>query len=88
MITSKVFLSVIEVVATVTVYVPLSYNAVFFNIKVACPSFFEALLSGLSSPPRVNLRYNNVPLLFLHNTTTLPVKLYVTLSTNVSPKVT
>ena len=87
MITSKVFLSVIEVVATVTVYVPLSYNAVFFNIKVACPSS-EALLSGLSSPPRVNLRYNNVPLLFLHNTPTLPVKLYVTLSTNVSPKVT
>ena len=87
MITSKVFLSVIEVVATVTVYDPLSYNAVFFNFKVACPSS-EALLSGLSSPPRVNLRYNNVPLLFLHNTPTLPVKLYVTLSTNVSPKVT
>ena len=87
MITSKVLLSEVEVVLTSTVYVPLSYNAVFFNIKVACPSS-EALLSGLSSPPRVNLRYNNVPVLFLHATPTCPVKLYVTLSTNVSPKVT
>ena len=87
MITSKVFLSVIEVVATVTVYDPLSYNAVFFNVKVACPSS-EALLSGLSSPSRLVLRYNNVPLSFLHATATCPVKSYVTLSTNVSPKVT
>ena len=63
MITSNVFLSVIEVVATVTVYVPLSYNAVFFNFKVACPSS-EALLSGLSSPPSLDLSYNNAVISF------------------------
>ena len=87
MITSKVLLTAVEEVVTSTVYVPLSYNAVFFNIKVACPSS-EALLSGLSSPSRLVLRYNNVPLSFLHDTPTFPVKSYVTLSTSVSPKVT
>ena len=63
MITSKVLLTAVEEVVTSTVYVPLSYNAVFFNIKVACPSS-EALLSGLSSPPSLDLSYNNAVISF------------------------
>ena len=55
MITSKVLLSEVEVAVTVTLYVPLSYNAVFFNIKVACPSSEALLSSGLSSPPEISL---------------------------------
>ena len=87
MITSKVLLTGFEIGVTVTVYVPLSYNAVFFNIKVACPSS-EALLSGLITPPEMPFIYNDFPLLFLHVTPTCPVKSYVTLRTSVSPKVT